>query len=407
VNYHGAALLYARAAHDDQRGLDWARWAFLSEAMAQHFLQDSFSAGHMVGARGGVPDRIGTHDYYCEHGIEARSWRGSKDYFAHGDGFMSTPELDIVAAASERSFDQIAHAFYDELVALPPAIRQAIEILQASAPPKRDLDVCNGTEMGAALEPLADAPFVDEVIELWPTPVPDQPLPPRFPAELLFYAGVSTQAFFAGQWSTSGGAASGQVVGLGGVTLGVAAEGISARRMEATGYIDFYLVGARWRDATSIFNLPAAIHVHAPFAYVPLIDGVIFGLLAEKTDWAWVGKPAYAAANGTAYGSFEAVHHWDPITFQVVVGRDVTVAWFRTKDRNQTEWDVLLPLVEVGQLPSLTLNTAFEWNVASGIELSRTFTNDATALHPASPRTDVYVGAYLAFLNQTRIVAIP
>jgi hypothetical protein len=411
VNFHGAALLYARAAHNTIKSgasVSWSKWAFLSEALAQHFLQDSFSAGHMVGARGGVPDRIGTHDYYCENGIEARTWNGKEDYFAHGDGFMSLEERTLVVSASEESFNQVAHAFYDDDSKLPAELTRAIETLRTTARPKYDLNVCNATKMAGTLEPLANAAFVDEVVETWPVPVPDAPLPPRFPAELLYYAGVSTQGLGSVGWSTLGGSASGEVLGFGGLTLGVAAEGISSRRMEATSYFDFYVFGARWRDGSSILNLPAAFHVHAPFAYLPL-DGILFGILAEKTQIGWVGGPAYAAASGTAYGGFEAIHYLGSHTFQIVLGRDTTMSWFRTKDRHQQEWNLLLPLLAAGELPDQTLHTAFEWNLMTGVEFARkTQITEASDADPFTRRrTDLYIGGYLSFLTQTRIVALP
>jgi hypothetical protein len=62
-----------------------------AEAFALHFLEDSFSAGHFVGVEidslGSTPERAGTHDYYCQHGLAARSWDRSVAYAAHGDAF--------------------------------------------------------------------------------------------------------------------------------------------------------------------------------------------------------------------------------------------------------------------------------------------------------------------------------
>ncbi|HWA77109.1 MAG TPA: hypothetical protein VG937_32460 [Polyangiaceae bacterium] len=122
VNYHVAALEAARAAvagckvnagaldcpSDAARNRAFAN-AILIEAFAIHFLQDGFSAGHMMSPTGSRSERMGTHDYYCEHGVSAQPWSG-KEYVAHGDSFLQSEDLRRVAGAVAASLDEFAAA---------------------------------------------------------------------------------------------------------------------------------------------------------------------------------------------------------------------------------------------------------------------------------------------------------
>jgi hypothetical protein len=119
--YHIAAVRFAQRAAAIKDGQSEARrtalkWMFFSEATALHYLEDGFSAGHAVGRAGDARDRTGTHDYYCEHGVEGRIWptgRGLASepdtYVAHGDAFMTREDQRHAASAVRMSLCDVAH----------------------------------------------------------------------------------------------------------------------------------------------------------------------------------------------------------------------------------------------------------------------------------------------------------
>src|SRR5262249_14741203 len=84
--------------------------ALADEAFANHFLEDAFAAGHVAGSWGDTAERLGTHDYYNEYGIEAVTWKG-EHYVALGDGDMRPEDRARAAAAMRESLRQLLEAF--------------------------------------------------------------------------------------------------------------------------------------------------------------------------------------------------------------------------------------------------------------------------------------------------------
>jgi hypothetical protein len=85
-----------------------ARAMLADEGFALHFLQDSFSAGHVAGAWGDVSQRKGTHDYYNEYGLEAFTWTGgSHSMVLMGDAHMRLEDLERAAVAVRTSLEQV------------------------------------------------------------------------------------------------------------------------------------------------------------------------------------------------------------------------------------------------------------------------------------------------------------
>jgi hypothetical protein len=111
--YHLSALRKAwhlskeTLAEDARASL--ARAALAEEAFALHFLQDVFAAGHVAGTRGDASQRKGTHDYYNEHGLEARTWEG-KTLILKGDAWMRPQDADRAAIAIQASLQQFLEA---------------------------------------------------------------------------------------------------------------------------------------------------------------------------------------------------------------------------------------------------------------------------------------------------------
>lgn len=82
--------------------------ALAYEAFAIHFLQDMFSSGHTVGTWGNTAERKGTHDYYCEHGLEIQAWDGTHAV-VFGDAYMQPSDEE----RASRSVTKSLEAFLD------------------------------------------------------------------------------------------------------------------------------------------------------------------------------------------------------------------------------------------------------------------------------------------------------
>jgi hypothetical protein len=109
--YHLAALAMARGWRliDPRSRPELARDLLATEALALHFLEDSFAAGHVAGTWGNIAERKGTHDYYCEFGLDAALWNRSRATLL-GDAHMRESDLRRTAAAVAESLSQVADA---------------------------------------------------------------------------------------------------------------------------------------------------------------------------------------------------------------------------------------------------------------------------------------------------------
>ena len=99
--YHIAAI---RLVHELEAGRvpaekrpEVARAALAAEAYGDHFLEDTFAAGHVTGTWGDVATRLGTHDYYNEHGFDAVTWSG-KPILMYGDANVKPADTARAAA---------------------------------------------------------------------------------------------------------------------------------------------------------------------------------------------------------------------------------------------------------------------------------------------------------------------
>jgi len=156
------------------------------EAFALHFLEDAYAAGHVAGTWGNASLRKGTHDYYNEHGLEARQWEG-KSIVLTGDAYMRPEDAARAAEAVRISLEQVldtasgrgsaAGIPYDPAMALLP---DAFNVCTVITMPARTAD--------PSLKPLFVA-----VIEDVPVPGlgPGPGELPRFRAELGPFIGIS------------------------------------------------------------------------------------------------------------------------------------------------------------------------------------------------------------------------
>jgi hypothetical protein len=83
--------------------------ALADEAFALHFLEDSYSAGHIAGTWGNASVRKGTHDYYNEKGLEVVTWDGKRK-IVKGDAFMRPEDAAFAAANVGLSLEQLIDA---------------------------------------------------------------------------------------------------------------------------------------------------------------------------------------------------------------------------------------------------------------------------------------------------------
>ena len=114
VQYHLAALAAAAALASDPPADESARAAqsldvLALEAYALHWLEDAFSAGHVVGTWGNVAWRKGTHDYYSEFGLDTVDWTGHR-ITVFGDANLKPADLERASAAVSRSLIQLVQA---------------------------------------------------------------------------------------------------------------------------------------------------------------------------------------------------------------------------------------------------------------------------------------------------------
>ncbi|MGE5346512.1 MAG: hypothetical protein ACM3JH_11210, partial [Acidithiobacillales bacterium] len=102
IYFHLLALEHARA-FDPEGGDAGSRAAAAREILALetfglHFLEDSFSAGHVAGTWGNAATRKGTHDYYDEFGLSTTTWGGTSVVLL-GDSRMRPEDRERAAVA--------------------------------------------------------------------------------------------------------------------------------------------------------------------------------------------------------------------------------------------------------------------------------------------------------------------
>ncbi|HVH47605.1 MAG TPA: hypothetical protein VM925_34955 [Labilithrix sp.] len=370
ANYHVAAIrLAARvhgAANPAVRDDLWTR-ALMAEAFAVHFLEDSFSSGHIVGHWGSEGIRLGTHDHYCAAGIEAQRWvtldaqrdaykpicdgpvphepdppcvdearrnearrlASEAPYRARGDAFLSTIDRTYAAGAVRKSLVHVLRA------ATEPSYAQEILRKVHGALGIEDYDSCNDRLAPPGLLALAARGPVYDVLAEEPIPSPAEPAPLRIRAEkgIFFGGAVSGDAGHASIVSTDGFLPSGP-----------GAANLRARATVRFGYgggdlTDDSLNGQAFGDVGIVALLDDVFtpkhetavgftfRVRAP-GHVFFLDGLLAVLLAETTrnprfiDWA-------ALAGTGGFRKIWASHQ----LFGNVVGqfsflRDVAVNWF-------------------------------------------------------------------------------
>jgi hypothetical protein len=183
-----ALLADPKLADTERSQLAWA--ALLDEAFGLHFLEDTFSAGHIAGVWGDASQRKGTHDYYNQNGIEAHLWNHrDQPLLLMGDAYMRPEDRKVAAVAVAASLKELLDA--SSIQATAP--QQPVASREPAA-----ANVCSGHEMRELLgDPtLAAMPgrMVSDVLPKTPVPALNEGLgaTPRFRAEFGKFIGLAS-----------------------------------------------------------------------------------------------------------------------------------------------------------------------------------------------------------------------
>ena len=189
--YHMRALEAAeRLAHGDlapDARAQEALTVLADEAFAAHFIEDAFAAGHSTGDWGDSAVRLGTHDYYNEHGIEAVTWKG-EHYVAQGDAYMRPEDEERASGAVRDSLDQV-------LAALEGKAPEGLVPAGGEANQPEGFNVCRETHFPADASSTANlVTFIVPIIVQTPVPAlaAGKGELPRFRAEFGPFIGVSS-----------------------------------------------------------------------------------------------------------------------------------------------------------------------------------------------------------------------
>jgi len=335
-----AACLQSQRLTSEQRSA-YAISALADEAFAIHFLEDSFTSGHIAGIWGDASQRKGTHDYYNEKGLEITTWQGVRMVLM-GDAYMRPEDADHAAEAVLKSLTQFLDAAagrLDETIFPSPcsvAEPDTFNVSKAQYMPLREVQE-------------GELQLCREILLL--TPIPGLATGwgelPRFRSELGPFIGIASAV--RGGWYNGGFAdyqtTSGVVAGLElALRLGLGMEGVLNESGDGLVFLDlgWRIDGAssmRFDDEPAIKNFgtfSAAIpsrdayflRLRMPFCLIPgdiLIAGPILYLTAPKT----FNKMVVAAGNGGLIPWQSGIR--TPIgRFQFVIGREVGICMYGT-----------------------------------------------------------------------------
>ena len=331
VAYHARALAVASAAHCKEGKCESpqaARGALLLEAVALHFLQDAFSSGHVVGGPNDAAraTRMGTHDYYCAHGLSTETWDRSTAYAAFGDAHFQYADRLQASWAVRRSLAQLADVLL-ALKATPPGCNQSTKA-----------DVCTGATLPATTQDCSTEMLA--TLQLLPAPPLEAAQEPSFRNEVGAFIHFSASADTGIGWTSYAAAPSPsapQAVptwGLGsGVGLGISLAGVTTASSDATAFFQIGLRADAGQRTQWCFNcsrsqepldtrMGTSLRLRLPYWLIPG-DFIPLGLAALAGS-----KGAFnllvSSAEGGAYGRWQRVHPLGKsMALQIVVGREL------------------------------------------------------------------------------------
>jgi hypothetical protein len=294
------------------------------EAFALHFLEDGFASGHVTGTWGSSAVRMGTHDYYSEHGLEVETWNHNR-FVALGDAYMRQQDADRAAAAVRDSLAQVATALEGGMRVVEQAGLRVTE--------PEGFDVCHESHFPAVPGQIEDMQQLTPIVAQTPEPGlgAGKGELPRFRSELGPFiglsSGVSAIALGGGFGSKQTDAGAVGALDLS-FRIGLGVEGVLNSSSDGLTFID---VGVR-QDSATHGGSPVpdrgavALRARAPFWLIPG-DLILAAPVLAFTKPQTLQKMALQAANGGLI-PWQGVIATRVGRFQCVLGREVGISLY-------------------------------------------------------------------------------
>ena len=409
LHYHLSALGLAARWRDNPDDPVLAGQALATEAFALHFIEDSFSAGHVAGSWGSVAERKGTHDYYCEAGLDGSTWAGTLQTLK-GDAHMRPEDLERTARLVSDAWAQLADAALGRGAA--SKVGKEVDPAMASAAPS--VDICVATKQPVTLVPPDTDKLRDEVVKQ--TPVPTRPANdihlPHFRQEVGPFIGAA--AGLSGGGAHGGYESSGSIGrGFGQAEIGVRfGVGLDAVIGSSGAGLVFLQVGVVYQSdqgdvCTSSCDptlgnagIPRVgarnglgTRIHMPFFVLPG-DLLLAGPIVFLVDKQALKQMGIIAASGGLLG-WQRTLNSGVGAFQFILGREAGVALFgygshgiygytgsngTVSQYTYRSWQLDLPIVEYRPFRSFATNQAL--TVALQLGFGVDFPNNAHLTNP-------------------------
>jgi hypothetical protein len=357
LQYHGAAVGLAGAVlaeRDDGRRATLARDTLALEGFAEHWLEDAFAAGHVVGTWGSAAWRKGTHDHYNVHGFDTQTWAGER-VVLHGDANARPADLERASTAVARSLAEVVTAFRQPGVAAPRFGPDAAEMFA--------FDACQALEHPLGAAP-GEAGGAAALLEHLPVAArgADDVHPPRFRDELGLFLGAFASGTGGLNLGPEGLSEPRPTFSLGaGLRVGFAAPGITGTIGTAKAFLELGLTlqsaqlqrcyDSCDQGALTVLlpRVPARsgirLGLRLPFYLIPGDLLILAPLLLPFSQGA-LARVALAAISGGLL-PYERSVLTPAGVFQVIVGRELDLTFFGyTSD--------VLEVLRLGTLPDGT-----------------------------------------------------
>jgi hypothetical protein len=403
--YHTTALRYALGARsataDDRPQVIY--WALLTETFALHYLEDAFSAGHIVGVSEDSADRLGTHDAYCQQGLDVKTWDQTATWTAYGDGFLTLHDESNAAFAVSESLKNVLSALEGELP------QRDIDAL-SRVPSFAALDTCSSPDVLPSMAKLASLTSQTGPLHaLWltPRPVPARPSVLRVRSEVGTFVAFNIAAdggpggFIGGDSNGAFLYSAGARMGLG---LGYASDGVVGPDQDGLAYVT--LLASADTDSFKTASVGPGIGLRLPFAYMP--GDFLIWFPASLAGSAWGRELAKRAIAGdhTVFGVQTAVYIGNISRLELDLGREVSFGWQLatcatcvgdTKLR-YAKWDATIPIATFRVGHSFSNSLANDLSIGGALRVGNAFLPIGD-----DQRRGVYMGGVLTLTNNARL----
>lgn len=339
--YHLGALGLAgqwAAATEPSTRAALARQVLATEAFALHFLEDTFSSGHVVGIWGSVAERKGTHDYYCEFGLDGTSWSGTPMVML-GDAHMRQQDLKRTADVVALSLGQVyeaAHSGSPTALAVSSLETEAVNGAAA-------YDSCTATRQATATVTEKTLPLAAPVVAKTPIPSrgPNDVHVPHFRQEIgpfVGFAGDLTGGLEFGGYQS--GNADARWYGGAEVEfrIGVGLEALTGSTGAGNAFLGIGYSYDTPQDGPSNSNFAAAgvpvvparqgitVRLRVPFYVIPFDLLLVAPVLVWASPKTLTDMGIWAASGGLL--RYERAFNTPIGAFQLLIGREVAATFY-------------------------------------------------------------------------------